>query len=156
MSVNSVNREGKWDDNLLALAASRAAAWPHMFAQVIARYLELNGWSEEALCAHLGCSKPTLDRLRLCSRPDPDPYSFLVDIERIAEKLGLDAAGLAAIVRDVDAADAFSAHPQAQGQAQAPFFSTSGGMLKAARDHNEDTSEGPKVEDQGLTPNDEP
>lgn len=133
-----MSREEEFSGRLLALAARRAADWPHMFAGIIASYLELNGLTEEELCSQLGCDGPTLDLLRLCSRPDPEPYAFSVDIERIAKKFGLDASSLAAIVREVDATDAFRASSQAQEDGQTPFLSTSGGMLKAARDRDHD------------------
>jgi hypothetical protein len=120
------------DDELLSLAASRGANRPQLFASVLARYAGLNNLDDDSLCAELGCDARTLTRLRLCLRPDADPAAFSLDVQRIAESLGLNAAVLAQIVREVDATDAFASFP-----GQAPFFSTPGGMLKAARDHDE-------------------
>src|ERR1043165_8695470 len=79
------------DARLLALAAARASHWPHLFARVITHYLEINRLNEEELCSQLGCNLDTLNHLRLCGRPDNDPRSFSLDIQRVAEKLGLDA-----------------------------------------------------------------
>ena len=120
------------DDELLSLAASRGANRPHLFASVLARYAGLNNLDEAGLRAEIGCDPRTLTRLRLCLRPDADPAAFTLDVQRIAESLGLNPAILAQIVREVDATDAFTSSP-----GQAPFSSTPGGMLKAARDHDE-------------------
>jgi hypothetical protein len=120
------------DDELLSLAASRGADRPHLFASVLARYAGLNNLDDDSLRAEIGCDARTLTRLRLCLRPDADPAAFTLDVQRIAESLGLNAAMLAQIVREVDATDAFISSP-----GQAPFSSTPGGMLKAARDHDE-------------------
>ncbi|HEX9990569.1 MAG TPA: hypothetical protein VGE45_19090 [Chloroflexia bacterium] len=119
-------------DELLSLAASRAANRPHLFASILARYAGLNNLDDAGLRAEIGCDARTLDRLRLCLRPDADPGAFTLDVQRIAESLGLNAAVLAQIVREVDATDAFVRAP-----GQAPFSSTPAGMLKAARDHDE-------------------
>jgi len=129
--------------NLLAWSAARAARWPHLYSGLIERYLELNDLSEDDLCALLKCDRATLNHLRLCGRPDPDPAEFAIDIRRVADKLSLDAGMLASIVREVDTADAFSRAQRntslRKGPANPPFSSTAG-MLKAARDH-EDTTE---------------
>jgi hypothetical protein len=120
------------DDELLSLAASRGADRPHLFASVLARYAGLNGLDDAGLRAEIGCDARTLNRLKLCLRPDADPGAFSLDIQRIAESLGLNAATLAQVVREVDATDAFVGSP-----GQGPFSSIPGGMLKAARDHDE-------------------
>ncbi|MDQ3929709.1 MAG: hypothetical protein M3328_11265 [Chloroflexota bacterium] len=130
------------DDELLSLAASRAANRAHLFASVLARYAGFNNLDDENMRAELGCDARTLTRLRLCLRPDPDPAAFTLDVQRIAESLGLNATVLARIVREVDATDAFAASSR-----QAPFSSTPGGMLKAARDHDEvESAREPSVE----------
>ena len=95
------NRE--LDGDLLAWAAARAGEWPHLFASIISQYLEIEGIGEEDLCYRLGCDLDTLNRLRLCGRPDHDPSAFTLDVQRVADKFHIDAGVLAAIVREVDA-----------------------------------------------------
>lgn len=158
MANNANNQEQ--GSNLLAWSAARAAKWPHLFSNLIERYLELNNLSEVMLCARLHCDQHTLNHLRLCGRPDPDPSAFALDVQRVADKLGLNAGTLASIVREVDAAEAFgragrnpsvgswpserSDANSGSGQTISPFSSTPG-MLKAARDRDEES----RVEDQG-------
>lgn len=126
------------DKTLLARAASRAAAWPHLFAWVLARYQQINDLTNEDVCDMLACDRDTLNHLRLCGRPDPDPAEFAIDVQRVADKLGVDAALLASIVREVDAHTAFTT---ADGGTAASPFSSTPGMLKAARDREEDGSD---------------
>ena len=137
--ANNADNHGL-ESNLLAWSATRAANWPHLFASVIDRYLELNELTEDELSAYLHCDHNTLNHLRLCGRPDPDPSAFALDIQRVADKLGLDAGTLASIVREVDAAEAFGR----AGSEVSPFSSTPG-MLKAARDHDEGPGTGDTV-----------
>lgn len=144
--ANNADNQG-FDNDLLAWSAARATNWPHLFSNLIERYLELNNLSEDALCARLNCDLNTLNHLRLCGRPDPEPSAFALDIQRVADKLGVNAGTLASIVREVDIAEAFSRASQnpsrslsssrAKGSEQniSPFSSTSG-MLKAARDRD--------------------
>jgi hypothetical protein len=120
-------------DDLLDQAARRAAGHEHLFAAILARYSALTGLDDEGLRAHLHCDAATLTRLRLCARPDPEAPAFALDIQRIAERLDLDANTLAQLVREVDAADAFSTNRQT---------STHGGaLLQAARDHEDEDEE---------------
>ena len=130
-----MNQDEEFDSRLLAWAARRAGDWPHLFASVIDRYVEVNKLDEQALCARLGCDRDTLDRLRLCSRPDPDPMAFAIDVQRVADKLGLDAGFLASIVREVEADAAF----RRAGHRPLPFPSSyTPGMLRAARDREDE------------------
>jgi hypothetical protein len=153
---NNADSQGL-DSDLLAWSAARAARWPHLFSNVLDRYLALNDLGEADLCALLQCDRTTLNHLRLCGRPDPDPSEFVIDIQRVADKLGLDSGTLASIVREVDAAEAFSQarrNPSIRkGEAISPFSSTPG-MLKAARDHEELQGVEDKTEDQGDSPTD--
>jgi hypothetical protein len=155
---NNANSQGL-DSDLLAWSAVRAARWPHLFSNVLDRYLDLNDLSNADLCSLLHCDPTTLNHLRLCGRPDPDPSEFAIDIQRVADKLGLDAGTLASIVREVDAAEAFSQAGRSpsirtgHGQAIPPFSSTPG-MLKAARDHEEPQGVEDQTEDQNESPTD--
>jgi hypothetical protein len=155
---NNADSQGL-DSDLLAWSAARAARWPHLFSNVLDRYLDLNDLDEEDLCSLLHCDRATLNHLRLCGRPDPDPSEFAIDIQRVAGKLGLDAGMLASIVREVDAAEAFSqagrnaSIPTGQGQAMLPFSSTRG-MLKAARDHEDLLGTDDQTQGQGESPTD--
>jgi len=119
-------------DDLLDQAARHAASHEHLFAAILARYSALNGLDEEGLRAHLHCDAATLTRLRLCGRPEPEAPAFALDIQRIAEKLDLDAHTLAQLVREVDAADAFTTNRQ---------ISTHGDALQAARDREDESDE---------------
>ena len=121
------------EEDLLDQAARRAAGHEHLFAAILARYSALNGLDDEGLRAHLHCDAATLTRLRLCGRPDSEAPAFALDILRIAERLGLDALTLAQLVREVDAADAFTRNRQ---------ISTHGGALQAARDHDDEEVSG--------------
>jgi len=128
------------DSNLLAQSAARAARWPHLFSSIIDRYLALNNMGEAELCSQLHCDRTTLNHLRLCGRPDLNPAEFATDVQRVADRFGLDAGKLASIVREVDAADAFSQAQrnvsQNKGRSTIPFSYTPG-MLRAARDNEE-------------------
>jgi hypothetical protein len=127
-----VDNERRMQSEKLARAAQQAASKEHLFASLLARYSTVHGLSDPALCARLNCDEDTLNRLRLCGRPDPDPSSFALDVQRIAERFGLDPSLLAGIVREVDVLAAFG-----DLRVNRPFSSTSGGMLKAARDHDD-------------------
>src|SRR5215217_3600768 len=118
MADNAGDRE--LDGKVLAWAAARAADWPHLFSGLIDRYLDMNDLTEEELCARLRCDLDTLNHLRLCGRPDPDPAAFALDVQRVAEKLNLDPGMLASMVREVDAASAF----KKARRAASPFSST--------------------------------
>jgi hypothetical protein len=145
MSENAPHLEG----TLLARAADYAASRPHLLSWVLARYGEINGLSEEEVREMLGCDRDTYNHLRLCGRPDPDPAGFVIDVQRVAEKLGVDAGLLAAIVRDVDAHAAFTQGNR--GTAASPF-SSMGGMLKAARDREGSPGDGAEESQEGTTP----
>jgi hypothetical protein len=131
---------GGLNSDLLARAAARAARWPHLFAGIIESYQQVHGLSDEQVCAMLACDRDTLNHLRLCARPDPDPAAFAIDIERIAYRFGLDAGKLVAMVREVDALLVF----ERLAEAASPFdLSGTVEMLRAARDR-EDQEAGPE------------
>jgi ribosomal protein L12E/L44/L45/RPP1/RPP2 len=141
-------RTGGLDSELLAWAASRAAKWPHLLSSVIERYRRAHGLSDEQLCDMLGCDLDTLNRVRLCARPDPDSAAFAIDIQRIAGRFGVNVGVLTAIVREVDVVEAL----KQAGQVAAPFASSGmPEMLKAARDREQD-DEG-EGEDEGRGEN---
>ena len=131
-----------WRGHYWSTPQTMLASRPHLLSWVLARYREINGLSEEEVRNMLGCDRDTYNHLRLCGRPDPDPAEFAVDVQRVAEKLGVDAGLLASIVRDVDAHAAFTQGNR--GAADCPFSSTRG-MLKAARDR--EGSPGDKTEE---------
>jgi hypothetical protein len=119
-----------------------------MFAWVLACYQEINKLTDAAVCAQLACDVDTLNQLRLCGRPNPDPAEFAIDVQRVAERVGLDAGRLAEIVREVDAHTAFTGANR--GMVAPPFLSTPG-MLKAARDREEETGPQETGEEQQKT-----
>ncbi|MEO8287942.1 MAG: hypothetical protein ABI670_16055 [Chloroflexota bacterium] len=127
-----MDSERRMQSEKLARAAQQAASKEHLFASQLARYAKANSLSDPALCARLHCDQDTLNRLRLCGRPDPDPSAFALDVRRIADRFGLDPSMLAGIVREVDILAVFQ-----DLRVNPPFSSTPGGMLKAARDHDD-------------------
>lgn len=137
------------DGTLLARAADYAASRPHLLSWVLARYGAINGLSQEEVREMLGCDPDTYNHLRLCGRPDPDPAEFAIDVQRVAERLGIDAGLLASIVRDVDAHAAFTQGNR--GAAASPFSSTRG-MLKAARDREGSPGDEAEEPQEGATP----
>lgn len=126
------HQSGERAQQILAQAAIRAASWPHLFGHTLSRYSALNRLGEQELCALLKCDLHTLNRLRLCGRPDTDSSGFALDVQRIAERLGLNPSILASISREVEVADAFTNVGK-----QVPFSPTFGGVLKAARDRDD-------------------
>lgn len=89
-------------DRIRALAR-RVADDPFFLGCALAEYAGSEGLDERALAELLGCSISTLAPLALCRRPRPQPPFFRQDVERIAERFGLKADVLAALVRRADA-----------------------------------------------------
>src|SRR4051794_731181 len=98
--------------DLLAKVAARASSRPYLFAYVLARYAQINNLNDDGLCSYLGCDVVTLNRLRLCCRPDFEEPFFAFDIRLVAEKLNLNPYLLAALVREVDSVDVFQSAAQ--------------------------------------------
>lgn len=117
------------DQALLRRAARRAGARPSFLALALLAYARAEGLDDPALARRLGCPPADLPALLLCRRPSQD--SFRADVERIAERFGLDAAPLAEAIRLAEGVDALG---KATRQARA------GPLLAAARDRDQDDS----------------
>jgi hypothetical protein len=85
-------------DPLDALAR-RAEGDPFFLASALAAYAGDKGLDDTGLAAALGCPGEHLTMLRLCRTPRTDAPEFLDDVTRIAERFGLDADRLAAVVK---------------------------------------------------------
>ncbi len=120
----------------LAAFARRVADDPFFLASALRDYAQSEGLDDAGLAARLGCSAETLDRLRLCRRPRPEPAEFRADVDRIAERFGVDPTALAEVVRRADVL-AELRHAGAGGA----------GTLMAARDRpGDDIAEAPSPE----------
>lgn len=111
----------------IAALARRVQDDPFFLASALKDYAEGEGLDDFGLAALLGCSVETLDPLRLCRRPRPDPPWFRQDVDRIVARFGVSASALAAIVRYADALVALR-RPTPGEQ----------GTLLAARDRDDD------------------
>src|SRR5215207_10562199 len=112
------------DRELLRRVAERAGARRFFLASALLPYARAEGLDDGALAERLGCAPADLAALLLCRRPKGEGAQFRMDVERIADRFGLDAARLARVIRTADALAAFS------GAA----MDGPGGMLAAARD----------------------
>lgn len=83
--------------------------------------------SDLEMAAFLQCREAALRDLALCRRPATSSPAFRSDVERIASYVGLDAARLAQILREVEAAAALRAATVRSEQGVR-------GLLLAARD----------------------
>jgi hypothetical protein len=109
----------------LARLANRAAIDPHFLAFALAEYATAEGLDEAGLAAALGVPPDRLPHVRLCPAPRVDPDGFREDVERVADKFGLNRAALAAAARHGQVVAALRA---------AAADATEAGFLLAARD----------------------
>jgi len=107
----------------IAHLADRVRADPFFLASALDVYARSEGIGDAALAERLGCEVETLARLALCRRPAAE--RFLADVEAIAERFGIDATELAAVVRRADVLEVLSRGMGASG------------TLMAARDREE-------------------
>jgi hypothetical protein len=110
--------------DLVANAAARAAHRPFYLASAITAFQELRDIDDAQLLRFLDCSADTLNRLRLCRRPDADSSEFRSDVRRIADAFAIDLTSLLSLLRETASVDAMRG-----SRAQA-----STGFLMAARD----------------------
>lgn len=116
------------DPRLLRRAAERAVERRFFLGSALLPYARAEGLDDAGLAGRLGCAPDALPALLLCRRPDRKGGQFRMDVERIADRFGLDAARLAQVIRLADALEAFAATAS-----DAP-----GGLLAAARDRDDD------------------
>jgi hypothetical protein len=119
----------------LVRAAQRAVSNPFFLASTLKEYQRAHHLDNEALATLLECHVDDLPRLALCRRPVEAQQTFVHDIDHLAQRFHLQADQLAAIIRQVDTLTLW--------QQQMPFHqqATSPGMLTAARDREEESSE---------------
>ncbi len=122
----------------IAALARRVQDDPFFLASALKDYAHGEGLDDPQLAALLGCTPETLDLLRLCRRPRPEPPWFRQDVDRIAGRFGVRADKLAQIVRYANALAALRRQPAAER-----------GTLMAARDRDDD------VESDGARPESE-
>src|SRR5579884_3234088 len=102
----------------------RAAHRAFYVANAIATFQEARSFDEGQLLRYLGCSMETLNRLRLCRRPDAESPEFQSDVRRIADAFAVDPTPLLSILREAASVDAM----------RGSHRKTSTGFLMAARD----------------------
>jgi hypothetical protein len=120
----------------LRIAARRASQDPKFLGHVLKLYSEIEGLSEDQLADRLGTEIDFLPRLYLCKRPTSGTADFADRVNAIADYAVIEAATLAAIIRQVDAIDSLSRSPNASG------------LLAAARDKEQsDEDRPPKKEE---------
>jgi hypothetical protein len=114
----------------LAALARRLADDTFFLASALREYQTSEILDEEGLAAMLGCSVETLVPLALCRRPTSTPPAFRRDVDRIAERFGVNAGALAALVRRADALAGLRQRATAER-----------GTLLAARDREDETTD---------------
>lgn len=120
-----MRKEPSW----LGHAAERARNEPWTLGRLLSRCCELEGTSDNDIATELGCTPDTLRWVYLCRAPSEE--HFAEDVGRVAQRFGLEASRLAALVRRADAVAALAAPHHDTGDAE---------LLLAARDR-EDTED---------------
>lgn len=116
----------------LEALARRVANDPFFLASVLAAYARSEHLDDAGLAETLGCSAAVLTALRLCRAPRPAPRAFQQDVDRLAERFGVDADRLAEVVRYGQALPRLQAGP-----------ASAQGFLMAAREEGEAPGEEP-------------
>jgi hypothetical protein len=106
----------------IRLIAAKLASIPDSMSWVIERYKEIEKVDDSAVQRLLGVSENAYYHLALCNRPRSD--LFKSDIESLAEHIGIEERSLLALVRRVEALEAFRYYTAAGG----------GQVVAAARD----------------------
>lgn len=101
--------------------ARRASAEPAFLGWQLAGFARARRLDDDALAAHLGCSRADLARVRLCGAVRPD--HFRADVQAVAANYGLDPARLAEAAKPFPVAPAGTVAERAEP-----------GVLLAARD----------------------
>ncbi|QSQ28047.1 hypothetical protein JY651_09635 [Pyxidicoccus parkwayensis] len=84
-----------------------------MLGYAFARYRELEGCSETALAAELGCTLETLQWMSLCRRPKEEAFSE--HASAIAERFSVELLPLVQVLRRVEVLDSLSERCGADG-----------------------------------------
>jgi hypothetical protein len=110
----------------VARLANRAAIDPHFLAFSLTEFAIAEKLDEAGLAVVLGTTADMLPHIRLCRVPRTDADGFREDVDRIAEKFGLNRDALAAVARHGQVVAAMRAADAADP--------TEAGFLLAARD----------------------
>ena len=116
----------------LRIAAARAAQDPKFLGHVLKLYCQAEDLSENDLADRLGTDTALLPRLYLCKRPASGTSDFADRVNAIADYAVIEAATLAAIIRQVDAIESLSRSPNSDG------------LLAAARDNEDPNDDHPQ------------
>lgn len=119
---------------IFARAGEAAQDRRFFFAYALAIFARSRGMDASGVRSWLGCDEANHVRAQLCRLPKGDSSSFKEDLTAISEFIGVPAAKLALIVREVEAAEAL---------AEASFAVSEQGMLLAARDRHAEASDAP-------------
>jgi hypothetical protein len=111
----------------LGRAVRRSHGESCLLGYAFARYGQLEGCTEEALAAELGCTLEALQWLSLCLRPEG--ASFEKQVSVIAERFSVDLLALVQVLRRVEVMEALSARRNDVGRS---------GLRAAARDRTDD------------------
>lgn len=111
----------------LGRAVRRSHGEPRMLGYAFARYGQLEGCTEEALAAELGCTLEALQWLSLCLRPEG--AAFEQQASAISERFSVDLLSLVQVLRRVEVMEALPGQPEGV---------ENGGLRVAARDRTED------------------
>lgn len=136
-------------DRHLARFARRLRNDTSFMSGVLAVYQMQEHLSDEALAEQLQITPPMLSRLALCRRPQAD--RFAEQVRQIAAYIGVNAAALAQMIRQVEALQQLSTMPPIADSATEPRAASApmSGLLAAARDHEEPADES-EAEDQAA------
>jgi hypothetical protein len=118
----SMPSDAELDRRIAAKLVARLAGVPETMAWVIARYKEIEQVDDALVARQLNIDVHQLHHLALCGRPRS--VIFDLDIETIAEHIGVDQQLLASLVRHVEALETFRTYQDV----------AAAGMLAAARD----------------------
>lgn len=136
--------------NPLSALARKLRSDPRYMAYALAVYQQQENLSDEELAETLGTLPELLVRLSLCRRPAPSVPQFAEAVRELADFTLTDEAQLAGILRQMDGLERLSTvaaatrEEEAEAETQSEPLLT--GLLAAARDREEETSEQSKRE----------
>ena len=137
----------KTKQEIVQIAAERAASEPAFFAHVLREYCAMFGLDLRSLATKLGCNIHDMTRLALCRKPDFDAQQWHEDLEKIAHFVHVDSQLLLQLLREVDTLTAMRAVPAAS----TTYPGDQPGLLAAARLKKPRTHKKPKsTSDKGV------
>jgi hypothetical protein len=137
----------KTKQEIVRIAAERAASEPAFFAHVLREYCVMFGLDLRSLATKLGCNIHDMTRLALCRKPDFDAPKWHEDLEKIAHFAHVDSQLLLQLLREVDTLTAMRAVPATS----TTYPGDQPGLLAAARLRKPRTHKKPKsASDKGV------